>query len=103
MELEFPDTYSIQLTHVNGSIGNLMIDLVSREAVRKLEILNENLYMSWSGTGEYIHEHGYGDFINEYAYVKEIEAFLEVMKGSNAAYDFEKDREILALIDEIEK
>lgn len=121
LELDFPDTYLIQLEHENGSAGNLIIDVVSRQAVRLLEVLNEDIYIKWCGTpdslyekdiesgelkriqtGKYIHEQGYGDFINEYAYMKEIEEFFEVIKGKQARYSFEKDMEILQIIDKIE-
>ena len=78
----------------------IMVDVVSRQAVRQFEVLNESLYIRWEGTpdslyekdivsgtlkqiqaGEYIHEHGYGDFINEYAYIREIEEFFDVIEG----------------------
>lgn len=122
LKIDFPDTYLIQIEHKNGSVGSLMIDVVSRQAVRRLEILNENMYIRWDGTpdtlyekdmisdkmkniqaGEYIHEQGYGDFINEYAYAKEIENFFEVIGGEKTLYDFEKDKETLRIIDEIER
>ncbi len=122
LKLDFSDTYFIQIEHVNGSIGNLTVDIVSRQAVRTLEIFNEDLYLRWDGTpetlyekeieknllqqipaGKYIHEKGYSDFINEYAYMKEIKEFFEVIRGKNPLYSFEKDKEILKLIYEIER
>lgn len=122
LNLEFPDTYLLQLVHENGNIGSLSVDVVSRQAVRKLEVFNENLYISWEGTtdslfekdiisgelkqipaGEYVHEENYGKFINEYAYAREIEEFFEVIKGKTPLYSFENDKEILKLIDEIER
>lgn len=121
LNIEFSDTYFIQLEHTNGNMGTLLVDVVSRQAVRKLEIINEDLYIRWDGTpeslyekdilsgelkripsGEYIHEKGYGDFINEYAYVKEIEEFFEVIRGKCETYGFKEDIETLKLIDEIE-
>lgn len=120
LNIEFLDTYSIQLEHTNGNVGALLVDVVSREAVRKLEIINENLYIRWDGTpeslyekdilsgelkqipsGEYIHEKGYEDFINEYAYVKEIEEFFKVIRGKCGVYGFKEDIETLKLIDKI--
>lgn len=96
LDLEFPDTYFIYIEHENGTIGSLTVDVVSRQAVRKLEVFNENLYIRWDGTpntlyekdivtnrlkqvlaGKYIHESGYSESINEYAYMKEIEEFLK--------------------------
>lgn len=121
LNLGFPDTYSIQFEHENGFIGNVIIDVVSRQAVRKLEIVGENLYITWDGTpdtlyekdlesgdligihaGEYIHERNYGAFINEFAYMQEIEEFFKVINGKNACYGFEDDIDTLSLIDQIE-
>lgn len=122
LNLEFPDTYLVQLEHENGNIGSLGVDVVSRQAVRRLEIFNEDLYIRWGGTtdslfekdvvsgelkqilaGQYIHENKYGEFINEYAYMKEIEAFFASIRGETTLYTFEKDRKILELIDKIER
>ncbi len=121
LKLDFPDTCLIQIEHSNGTIGSLAVDVVSRQAVRKLEIFNEDLYIRWGGTpetlyekdivsgelkqipaGEYIHEKGYSESINEYAYMKEIEDFFEAINGKKPLYSFEKDKEILKIIDEIE-
>lgn len=121
LHLEFPDTYLVQIQHENGNIGSLNVDVVSRQAVRKLEIYNEELYIKWDGTpdslfekdlangelkkipaGAYVHKNGYGAFINEYAYAREIEEFFEVIKGKTPLYGFENDKEILDIIDEIE-
>lgn len=121
--LDFPDTYLVLLEHENGNVGNLTVDVVSRQAVRKLEVFNENLYLQWEGTpdslyerdvaagaltpipaGEYIHRQGYSTSINEYAYRKEIEAFFEVIEeGKEPIYNLETDAKILAWIDEIER
>lgn len=121
LHLEFPDTYLVQIQHENGNIGSLNVDVVSRQAVRKLEIYNEELYIKWDGTpdslfekdlsngelkkipaGAYVHKNGYGAFINEYAYAREIEEFFEVIKGKTPLYGFENDKEIIDIIDEIE-
>lgn len=122
LKLDFPDTYFLQIEHSKGNIGNLIVDVVSRHAVRRLEIFNEGIYIRWDGTpetlyekdimlgelkkvpaGKYIHGEGYSESINEYAYVKEIEDFFEVIKGKVPLYSFEKDKEILKIIDEIER
>lgn len=121
LEVDFPDTYLIQVEHEGGNVGSIIMDVVSREAVRKLEIINENFYIRWDGTpetlmekdvetgelkmvptGQYIHEQGYGNFINEYAYLKEIEEFFAVIDGKQAIYGFAEDMEIIKIIDEIE-
>lgn len=121
LELDFPDTYMIQFEHEGESVGNLLIDIVSRHAVRKLEVINEELYIIWNGTPDslfdknintgkleqvasagYIHAPGYADNINEMAYIEEIKAFFRVVEGEKAVYDFVKDRETLNIIDKIE-
>lgn len=119
LELDFPDSYMIQLEHKGGNAGSILIDVVSREAVRKLEIVNEDFYLRWDGTpdslyekdggelkavetGKYIHEEGYGNFINEYAYLREIEEFFSVIQGKEQIYGFEEDLETIAILDRIE-
>lgn len=122
LSLAFPDTYLLRMEHENGTAGNLMLDVVSRQAVRMLEVLNEDLYIRWNGTpdslyekeilsgelkqisaGHYRHEQGYAEVINEYAYEQEIGEFFNVIKGKSAIYDFDKDLETLRIIDEIER
>lgn len=122
LKLDFPDTYFVQIWHENGNTGSLTVDVVSRQAVRKLEVFNEDLYISWNGTpdtlyeknietgeleqipaGIYIHEKGYSEAVNEYAYMKEIEEFFAVIKGKESIYSFETDKEILKIVDEIER
>lgn len=121
LNIEFPDVYMIQIEHENGNIGNLLIDVVSRQAVRHLEVIGEDIYIKWDGTpdslyqkdtqtgelqniemGEYVREDGYGEFINEYAYLVEMQEFFEIIDGKKAKYDFIKDKDILSWIDVIE-
>lgn len=121
LPLDYPDSYSIQLLHENGSMGTFIVDVVCRKAVRKLEIYNEDIYIEWEGKPEtlkkkniqtnefeciceqnYYKEQGYSDFINEYAYINELIEFFEVLKGKKAEYSMEDDKETLELIDTIE-
>ncbi len=122
LQVDFPDAYIVQIIHSDGNIGNLVIDVVSRQPVRKLEVIGEDTYISWDGTpdslyqkdldsnemknvhmGEYIHEKGYGAFVNEYTYMEEIKNFFMVLNGEDAQYGFEEDLVTLKWIDEIEK
>ena len=49
------------------------------------------------------HQEGYAAFVTENPYREEIAAFLDEIQGlHNAKWDFEKDKEILAIIDKIE-
>ena len=123
LEVDFPDTYQIMLEHENGHKGLITVDIVSRKAVRHLEVSGENLFMTWNGTPDslYIYNikkkrdekislyesvekrEGYSSFIIEDAYKCEIENFLNTISGRETAkYSFEKDKEILSLIDNIE-
>lgn len=122
LQVDFPDVYIVQIIHENGNVGNLLIDVVSRQATRHLEIISEDLYIRWDGTldslyqkdiqineminkkmGEYVQEKGYAAFINEYAYMTEMNAFFDAINGSSIIYDFNQDLEILAWIDLIEQ
>ena len=121
LNIDYNDTYTVQILHENGSMGTLMVDTVCRQAIRHLEIFNEDVFLTWEGTPQsleqfdfetkkmkviceedYIHEKEYSAFINEYAYIKEIEEFFSVLDGKEMIYDFEEDQKILELIDRIE-
>lgn len=123
LNIDYNDNYLIQLVHENGNKGALIVDVVSPNAVRKLEIYGEGLYLSWDGTPETLmkfdndskelknvelytsvdHVEGYSAFVVENAYQNEIQEFLDVVyKGITPQYGFEKDMQILNLIDEIE-
>ncbi len=122
LDLDFPDTYLIQIEHENGNVGNFIVDVVSRQAVKRMEVFNEDIYIKWGGTpdslfekdissgelnqvqvGEYLCEQGYATFVNELAYEKEIEEFFKVINGKQPMYTFEQDIETLRIIDIIEK
>jgi len=124
LDIDYPDTYHLLLCHENGTIGSLQVDIVSRKAVRNLEIYGENIYLSWDGTPEGLrlynfetkknedvilydnaeHLDCYSSFVIENAYKNELKAFLEEISGKKAAkYSFEEDIETLGLIDRIEK
>lgn len=121
LDIDFPDVYLIHIEHENGNVGSLLVDIVSRQATRLLEIIGENTYIKWSGTpdslyqkniqtgeiqnidmGEYFHEQGYDESINEFAYLTEIQEFFSVISGGKAKYGFSEDKEIISWIDQIE-
>ena len=121
LELPYMDCWSVQLTHETGIQGTLTIDLATRIPVRNLELFGEETYIIWNGSPEglmqfdvesgqmqsvatekAIHQTGYGKFIIENAYYNEIDAFFRVVQGNEKPrYSFEKDREILGLLDKI--
>lgn len=122
LEINYDDTYLLRIVHENGNIGNVIVDLVSRQATRLLELFNENIYIRWEGTpdtlkfknivsgemeqfvlGTYIHETGYANYINEYAYIKEVEEFFKVIEGKKeCSYGIIEDLETIKWIDKIE-
>lgn len=124
LEVDFPDSYQIMLEHEKGYKGMIAIDVVSRKAIRRLEISGEDIYLTWDGTPDSLKIYDYNNkceknillydsvenreeysaFIIEDAYKSEIENFLNIIEGKEEArYSFEKDKIILSIIDRIEE
>lgn len=123
LEINFPDTYIINVKHKNGFIGIICVDVVSRIPVRQLTVFNEDLYLTWKGSVDSIcifdkdnkvptmvncgnralHNKNYAKFINEISYINEIEAFFDYMINNNMPlYTLDKDIMVLELADKIE-
>jgi len=123
LSIDYDDTYMIQLVHENGSVGSLIVDVVCRQAVRKLEVFNESLYLEWQGRPDTLkikrdssselqdvtlYESidklpGYSSTIIENQYLDEIIAFFAELKETKAAkYYFMDDFYTLDMIDKIE-
>lgn len=121
LNIDYNDSYVINIDHANGTHGVFIVDVVSRKAVRRLEVYNEDLYIEWSGTPEslkkkdiksgemqciaktdYKRDADYSEFVNELAYVSEVKEFFNVLNGSQAKYSFSDDLSVLNLIDDIE-
>lgn len=123
LNIDYKDCYHILMQHADGTVGSLIVDVVSRKAVRKLEIFGENLFIEWHGTPDDLwdydymektdrnivntekeHVEGYAEFIDEMAYVNEMDTFFkQVNDGVIPPYTFEDDYYTLELIEEIEK
>ena len=125
LEVDYPDSFFVNIIHKNGSNGVLIIDLVSRHAVRNLEIINEDGYIQWDGTPEGLKEwnpdsneldqiklyeeisnqEDYNQTIIENAYLEEIKDFFNTLDSNqrHGLYSFEKDKYILDVIDIIEE
>ena len=125
LEVDYPDSFFVNIIHKNGSNGVLIIDLVSRQAVRNLEIINEDIYIQWDGTPEGLKEwnpdskeldeinlydeisnqEDYNQTIVENAYLEEIKDFFNTLNSNqkHGLYSFEKDKYILDVIDIIEE
>ena len=123
LPIDYNDNYILMVKHRNGNKGLLSIDVVSRKAVRNLEIYGENIYLTWDGSPSGLKEYnftdkyeetidlyssvdkqeGYASFIIENAYQKELESFFDEIRGlAKAEYTYEEDYKLLDLIDKIE-
>ena len=111
LEVDYPDSFFVNVIHKNGSNGVLIIDLVSRHAVRNLEIINEDGYIQWDGTPEGLKEwnhnsneldeinlydeisnqEDYNQTIIENAYLEEIKDFFNSLKMIKNLMNFKVD------------
>ena len=124
LNIGYDDNYFVKINHAGGSTGIFAVDILSRKAVRNLEVYSEDIYLSWDGspsgigvfekeTGEYkkvdlqyeaVHKEGYQSTITENAYANEIEEFFAAVYGNKKpAYGFEEDLITLGWIDKIEE
>ncbi len=123
LDLDYNDSYLVIIEHITGHKGILSVDVVSRKGVRNLEIVGEDVYLTWDGSAnglkvlnlenntlenielydEVVQLSEYNKFIVENAYFEEVKTFFGNLGNSKSViYDFEKDKKILDLIDEIE-
>ncbi len=123
LEIGYPDSFQIMISHEGGTMGLIQFDVVSRKAVRNFECMSEDLYISWDGTPYGLCEYDpdkkedvkielyesvdklsdYSASIIEDAYLSEITEFMSVINGeTKARHTFEADRKILSIIDAIE-
>ena len=123
LQLKYDDAYLVMLQHENGTNGIMAVDVVSRNAVRKIEVYGEDIYLTWSGVPDTVfdydinekilrniefemseHKEGYAEFVSENPYREEVRAFMDciVNPSKTSKWSFEKDLEILGIIDRIE-
>lgn len=124
LKTTYNDSYLMLVEHESGVQGTILVDVVSRKAVRNLEIYGEDLYITWDGTPGGLKKYdiekksesmvqlydavdkqdGYASFVVENAYKNEIQAFFDEIEGQfTQEYSFVDDRLVLSLIDQIEK
>lgn len=124
LEIDYDDSYQVLIEHTSGVMGNLSVDIVTPNAGRDLEIWSEGFHIGWKGTPDTLtrfnndakdtenvslyaqveRKEGYNQFIVENAYYDELVNFiLSVEQKEQPRHSFEKDGNILAWIDEIEK
>lgn len=124
LNITYNDNYLITLEHENGHKGIFAVDVVARKSGRNIEIFGEHLHLSWNGTADSLkvfnieekkdevisfdnaseHVEGYAAFVTENPYREELNSFLKQIKDRNfvPAWDFEKDKVVLDIINQIE-
>lgn len=122
LDITFPDTCYLNFEHEHGK-GMLVIDVISRKAVRRLEVFNDELYITWDGTpnGLLLHDienkkenkvelyedvEQFGEYWNaiiENAYQSELEEYVAAINNREIVprYSFAEDKKVLELIDSI--
>lgn len=123
LDIDFPDSVILNIEHENGNIGSFLVDVTSRKAVTKLEIVGEDIHVFWDGHNDDLyrlnlntkalepvkvyeteeHIEGYSDNIAEEPYRDEIREFLEAVKGKKARYGLDEDAYVLNIIQRIEQ
>ena len=124
LNISYNDNYLITLEHENGHKGVFAVDVVARKSGRHIDIFGEQLQLSWKGTADSLnlfnieekkdetitfddaseHVEGYAAFVTENPYREELNSFLKQIADRNytPAWDFEKDKAVLDIIDQIE-
>lgn len=124
LNINYNDNYLITLKHESGHKGILAVDVVTRKSIRHIDVYGEQFQLSWNGTADSLmeydienkemkniqfedaaeHVEGYAAFITENPYREELNAFLSQIANpqQKPAWDFEKDLNVLSIIDQIE-
>lgn len=123
LEVDYNDTYYLQIKHKNGVIGSFVCDVVSRKATNSFELIGEHIHLKWDGTpeGMFLYDYdkkeqkkietykhaermeGYADNIIEDEYMDEVKAFFDyIYEDKLPEYNLEKDKYVLSIINEIE-
>lgn len=123
LEIDYDDSYITTFEHTNGTKGVFVVDVVSRVATTYIEIIGENLHITWDGSNDglriynvakketetfvayknLVHNDNYAANIVENTYLDEIKDFLSyVENGTEPKWSIQKDAYVLGLIDEIE-
>ncbi|MGI5907778.1 MAG: Gfo/Idh/MocA family protein [Christensenellales bacterium] len=123
LDIDYADSYIVTLEHEGGNRGVLVVDVVSRKASCRLEIVGEKLHVLWDGTPDGLQSYSfekkafegiplYDSFeqdpryavnIIEDAYAAEIDTFLCYVAGlKTPLYTIEEDERVLKLIGTIE-
>lgn len=123
LEIDYDDSYITTIEHTNGNKGVFVVDIVSRVATTYLEVIGENIHLTWDGSNDGLkiyniaekrietftayetleHIDNYAANIAENPYLDEIKDFISYVKnGTEPKWSIQKDYAILDLIDKIE-
>ncbi len=124
LDIDYNDIYFVNIKHEHGHQGVFIADIVSRSAIRNLEIISEDFQLRWDGTPSIIQELDLSEkkfktvAMNQFyydekynqknivdtTYLEELEYFFAIVNGgNNFCYGFEEDSYTISLIDQIEK
>ena len=124
LEIDYNDSYITTLEHKNGAKGVFVVDVVSRVAKTYLEVIGENIHLTWDGSNDglkiynivekkvetftayenEVHDENYAANIVENTYLDEIKDFVSyIYNGTEPKWSIEKDYAVLDLIDKIER
>lgn len=123
LDLPYADSVFVTLRHENGAKGIIAVDVVSPKPVRNFEVFGEGLHLFWEGNPDslyqydlvskqkkqvqvyqnYTHDTCYSDNVVENAYLEEILNFFQILEGKGTPHwDFARDQQVIALMDQIE-
>lgn len=124
LNINYDDNYLVTIEHESGAKGIFAVDVVARKPYRHLDIYGEDFQLAWNGTPDSLveynvltkenktyefedaseHADGYASFITENQYRDELKAYLAQIQNPDyeSAWSFEKDLEVLNIIDQIE-
>lgn len=123
LEIDYDDSYITTFEHTNGNKGVFVVDVVSRVATTYLEVIGENIHLTWDGSNNglkiyniaekkietytayenEVHNENYAANIVENTYLDEIKDFISyVQNGTEPKWSIQKDYAVLDLIDKIE-
>jgi len=123
LEIDYDDSYITTFEHKNGNKGVFIVDVVSRIATTYLEVIGENIHLTWDGSNDglkifnieekkvktfiayenEVHNKKYAANIVENTYLDEIKDFISyVQNDTEPKWSIQKDYAVLDLIDKIE-
>ena len=115
LEVDIDDLYSQLVQFESGVQGTLVVEVISRPAIRMARLVGEEGTLAWDWSARCVREWSAvagewkthddpapiegpgGDWVSENMYIAEMEGYLAAIAGDRAAYPFslEEDRHLL--------